>query len=177
MAVFGFPLPLATAALRAFECAVELSNFLDVWSEIRMRDGEEPLSFAIGVHYGHVIGGVIPGEHHSEYTVIGDSVNLAARLQAMCKLTDARIVISDELACKLPRHWRTPEWQTLRAATVPGRSETVDVHLLPMQALGIQSYQPQDPDRNASRPNPGAASRAARHNGDQARTWSATSRA
>ncbi|WP_027151839.1 adenylate/guanylate cyclase domain-containing protein [Mesorhizobium sp. WSM2561] len=176
MAVFGFPLPLSTAALRAFECAVELSNFLDVWSEIRMRDGEEPLSFAIGVHHGHVIGGVIPGEHHSEYTVIGDSVNLAARLQAMCKLTDARIVISDELACKLPRHWRTPEWQTLRAATVPGRSETVDVHLLPMQGAGIQSYQPQDPDRNASRPNPGAASRAARHNGDQAKTWSATSR-
>ncbi|TIL59939.1 MAG: adenylate/guanylate cyclase domain-containing protein [Mesorhizobium sp.] len=152
MAVFGFPLPLATAALRAFECAVELSHFLDVWSEIRVRDGEEPLSFAIGVHYGHVIGGVISGEHHSEYTVIGDSVNLAARLQAMCKLTEARIVISDELACKLPRHWRTPEWQTLRAATVPGRSEAVDVHLLPIHASRIQSCQPQDPDRNALRP-------------------------
>lgn len=151
MAVFGFPLPLATAALRAFECAVELSTFLEVWSEVRMRDGGDPLSFAIGVHYGHVIGGVIPGELHSEYTVIGDSVNLAARLQAMCKLADARIVISDELASKLPSRWRTPEWQTLRAATVPGRSETVDVHLLPMQASKIQSYY-QLPDRNAARP-------------------------
>ncbi|RWO91466.1 adenylate/guanylate cyclase domain-containing protein [Mesorhizobium sp.] len=177
MAVFGFPSPLATAALRAFECAVELSNFLDVWSEIRVRDGEEPLGFAIGVHYGHVIGGVISGEHHSEYTVIGDSVNLAARLQAMCKLTEARIVISDELAYKLPRHWRTSEWQTLRAATVPGRSEAVDVHLLPIHASRIQSCQPQDPDRNAFTAGRCAATRAAPHGDGQARTRSASSRA
>lgn len=142
-----------------------------------MRDGEEPLNFAIGVHYGHVIGGVISGEHHSEYTVIGDSVNLAARLQAMCKLTGARIVISDELACKLPRHWRTPEWQTLRAATVPGRAETVDVHLLPMQVSKDTKVPSTGSRSERFTSDPCAAGRAAGHDGDQARTWSAASRA
>jgi adenylate cyclase len=170
MAVFGFPSPLPNAAFRAFECAIELSGFLDVWSEKKIRNGEAPLRFAIGVHYGHVIGGVIPGEHHSEYTVIGDSVNLAARLQGMCKLNDARIVISDELACKLPRHWRTPDWQTIRAATILGRSETIDVHLLPMQASGTQNYKPFETDLHALPPNKAPGGLLARCGEDQARS-------
>lgn len=130
MAVFGFPAPAPDDAARAYECAVDLTHRLEAWSEVRMTDGLEPLRFGIGIHYGQVIGGVIPGQLHSEYTVIGDAVNLAARLEGMCKPSGACIVMSDAVARRLPRNWKSGVWKFLSSATIAGRLEPVDIHVM-----------------------------------------------
>lgn len=130
MAVFGFPSPAPDDAARAYECAVDLTHRLEAWSEVRMNDCLEPLRFGIGIHYGQVIGGVIPGQLHSEYTVIGDAVNLAARLEGMCKPSGACIVMSDAVARRLPRNWKSRVWKSLSGATIAGRLEPVDIHVM-----------------------------------------------
>lgn len=131
MVVFGFPSPSPSDARRAFECACELVDRLEAWSANRHRPGEAPLTFGAGVHFGEVIGGVVAGGRHAEYTVLGDAVNLAARLQTMCKPLSARIVISREVARGLPAAILRDDWRTRHGLAIPGRSGTADVVYLP----------------------------------------------
>jgi adenylate cyclase len=59
MAVFGFPSSLSNDGERAFQCPVEMSDRLAVWSERRAGDGMQPLEFGIGAQIGNVIGGAL----------------------------------------------------------------------------------------------------------------------
>lgn len=147
MAVFGFPNPDASDGSRAFDCACQLVHRLEAWSEVRTRQGENPLGFGVGIHFGQVIGGVVAGGRHSEYTVLGDAVNLADRFQGMCKALDARIVMSSEIAAKQVRGKVDREWRAARDVPVPGRAETADVFYLPnTQSVPAKSPPQQRPE-------------------------------
>ncbi len=131
MAVFGFPFSSPNDGERAFHCAVEISHRLSVWSERRARDGMEPLEFGIGVHVGNVIGGVLSSGRHSEYTVVGDAVNVADRLQGLSKAHDARIVASGTLIDRLPVRELASGWQRRHEVVIDGRSEVIGIYVLP----------------------------------------------
>jgi adenylate cyclase len=60
---------------------------------------EEPIQYGIGIHAGVVIVGDIGFRGHTVFTALGDSVNVAARLQDMSKELDCKVVVSDEV-CK-----------------------------------------------------------------------------
>ncbi len=135
MAVFGFPHPDATDAVRAFDCACDLIHRLETWSDMRTNDGKIPLQFGVGIHHGHVIGGVVLGGRHSEYTVLGDAVNLAHRLQEMSKTLGAKIVISREILRRLPSGRLGLSWRWSQNVQVPGRMEAADVFYLPIEQM------------------------------------------
>ena len=119
------------AADKALQCANQLIQHLETWSDRRVRDGEPPLSFAIGLHAGSVIGGVIPAGSQSEYTVLGDAVNLASRLQSMCRRLDANIVMSQEVLDLLPQDRMGADWVAKINATILGRAEPKNIIYLP----------------------------------------------
>ncbi len=96
MATFGTPVPSPLDANNALACARSMIGVIDRWNLERRRLGEPEIHVGIGVHYGSVVLGDI-GANRLEFAVIGDAVNVAAKLEAMTRDLNARIVISDAL--------------------------------------------------------------------------------
>lgn len=85
MAVWGAPLPVDDHAARAVTAAEDMMRFLEASNEtFRERYGVE-LRLGIGIHSGEAIAGNIGGDKRMEYTVVGDVVNVAARLETIAK--------------------------------------------------------------------------------------------
>ena len=97
MATFGTPTPGPGDAVNAFACALAMDSELAEWSRQRQAAGAAPVRAGIGLHCGPVLLGDIGDERRLEFAVIGDTVNVAARLEAMTRELDAAIVASDDL--------------------------------------------------------------------------------
>ncbi|MBV8794876.1 MAG: adenylate/guanylate cyclase domain-containing protein [Hyphomicrobiales bacterium] len=91
LAIFGAPIddPLeaanAIAAAREMLSAIEASNAGDPW----------PIRLGIGIHVGQAVAGTVGSPRRKEYTVIGDTVNLASRLESLNKEVGSQLVVSD----------------------------------------------------------------------------------
>lgn len=83
MALFGQPKPRADDAERALICALQLVEALEQWRVEAQSRGIASFHAGIGVHIGVVIGGVLESGFHDEFTVIGDAVNVAQRLESV----------------------------------------------------------------------------------------------
>ena len=81
MAVFGAPIAHPDHAARAVRTALDMRAAVAELSERRVARGKDPFQVGIGVSLGEVVAGTVGTEERMEYTVIGDSVNVAARLQ------------------------------------------------------------------------------------------------
>jgi adenylate cyclase len=106
---------------------------LDRWNVERMRDGEAALAMGIGLNYGPAVLGDVGSEHSMSFTVIGDTVNTASRLQGLTRtlktplvvggaLVDAIRVESSEAAAALVSQLQDQGEQALR-----GRASAVRV--------------------------------------------------
>ncbi len=100
MATFGTPVPTPLDATNAVACARDMVHVVDRWNVERKRQGEPEIQVGIGVHYGSVVLGDI-GANRLEFAVIGDAVNVAAKLEALTREYAARAVLSDEVRAKL----------------------------------------------------------------------------
>jgi adenylate cyclase len=91
LAIFGAPIddPVgaanAVAAAREMLSAIEASNAGDPW----------PIRLGIGIHIGSAVAGTVGSPRRKEYTVIGDTVNLASRLESLNKEVGSQLVISE----------------------------------------------------------------------------------
>ncbi len=103
MALFGAPISYEDNAQRAVEAAMEMISKLPTidYSRLTLPEGINQISIGIGIHYGEVILGSIGCSDKKDYTVIGDSVNLASRLEGLTKLYGYHIVISDSIKSEL----------------------------------------------------------------------------
>ena len=82
MALFGAPLHHDNELQQALACAIEMQIAMDDINRENAPEGLDPLFMGIGINTGDVIAGHLGSPLHSEYTVIGDEVNLASRLEA-----------------------------------------------------------------------------------------------
>ncbi len=98
MATFGTPRTGPTDAGDALACARDMAAAIGDWNRERVAAGAAPITIGIGLHYGPAVLGDIGGEGRLEYTVIGDTVNVASRLEALTRPLAATIVASDALA-------------------------------------------------------------------------------
>lgn len=96
-AVFGIPAPGREDAANALRCADMMLNALDAWNDERAAGGEPRLTIGIGLNYGLAVLGDVGSEHGLSFTVIGDTVNTAARLQGLTRSLDTPLVVGDAL--------------------------------------------------------------------------------
>ncbi|WP_170401038.1 adenylate/guanylate cyclase domain-containing protein [Ruegeria arenilitoris] len=100
MATFGTPVPTPQDASNAVACARSMASVIDRWNLERRRAGEPEIRVGIGVHYGAVVLGDI-GANRLEFAVIGDAVNVAAKLEALTRVFQAKVIISDAVRDQL----------------------------------------------------------------------------
>jgi adenylate cyclase len=120
-AAWGAPLPEPQSALKAVRAAWKLAHSAKL--EI---DGVE-LQTRIGVHYGEVVAGNIGSARRVDYTMIGDAVNLSARLESLNKTWGTNILISEEVREQVHHEFRT---RLVGRLKVKGRKEVTIVHEL-----------------------------------------------
>lgn len=95
MAFWGAPTPIEDHALQACLSALEHKRVLKLANKELERLGKEPFNDRIGIHTGEVIVGNMGSENRLNYTVIGDNVNLASRLESINKYYGTEIIISE----------------------------------------------------------------------------------
>jgi len=97
MAMWGAPLDDASHAKNAVACALDMADTLQVF---KRELGAEDLEFdvGIGLHSGPAVVGLIGSEKRREYTAIGDTVNLASRIEGLTKDAKRRILVSKDTA-------------------------------------------------------------------------------
>jgi adenylate cyclase len=124
LATFGTPESRPDDAARAVAAALEMRSALGVLNASRAARGLGPLRQGVGVHYGPAIVGNVGVEERLEYTVIGDTVNLASRIESLCKELDCDLLISRAARDALPT---AKDFVSAGVQTIRGRLEAVEV--------------------------------------------------
>ena len=122
MAAFGMPVPHDDDEDRGVRAAVSMLTELNAWNHERIREGKKPVRIGIGVNTDTVVSGNIGSPKRMDYTLIGDGVNLAARLESACKQYHSSILISENTYRKLRGTYRIRE---VDRVVVKGKSEPV----------------------------------------------------
>lgn len=130
MALFGAPLTQADAADRALAAALAMRRALAQLNAALVAEGRPPLAFGIGINTARVVAGNIGSHRRLNYSVIGDGVNIAARLQALTRdpAYAADIIVSDATLQATTRPWPT---EALGIVKVKGRAGELLIHKLP----------------------------------------------
>ena len=98
-----FPLAFEQACLRAVQAAREAADAMAALNTELARRGEPPLDYAIALHAGEVMYGNIGASNRLDFTVVGPAVNLASRLERLCRTLGPKILVSDAFACGCTR--------------------------------------------------------------------------
>lgn len=147
MAAFSQPQTPSGDATRAIECAIHLGAALSRWKEARGRTGKAAPDAGIGLHVGMAISGVLHSGSHDEFTLLGDTVNVAERLERLTKTLDACIVVS-EAAIVEAGGFSAGTWDWAHDVELDGRAGRLNVAYLPRRA---------DPDPEQISPRGGRA--------------------
>jgi adenylate cyclase len=109
MAVWGAPTSSDRDSLNAVKACIEMRQALEKLNEARIARSQVPLKMGIGLHCGFVISGTIGSDERMEYTVIGDTVNQASRIEASTKAFGTDLLLSDEVAELVKKEFVTEE--------------------------------------------------------------------
>ncbi|WP_209001276.1 adenylate/guanylate cyclase domain-containing protein [Stappia sp. BW2] len=128
MAFWGAPERLENPAEPAARAAIAMAKAIRADNQARIARGEAPVRIRIGLHMGPLVVGDIGAPERVNYTVIGDTVNAASRLESLGKeideTADVVILVSDEIARRLDR---TFEREPIGSHQVKGRVEALEV--------------------------------------------------
>jgi adenylate cyclase len=124
MAGFGIPISHDDNEDRAVRAAIAMISELWEWNVEREARGDLPLDHGVGLNTGLVVSGNIGSPKRMDYTMIGDGVNLAARLESACKQYHARVLISEFTRAKLKGTYRIRD---VDQVVVKGKTEPVGV--------------------------------------------------
>lgn len=128
MVTFGTPEPSEDDAVRAVQTGLSMNQALKEMNNEREIQGREPIHHGIGIHYGPVIAGNIGSEERLEYTVVGDTVNVASRIEDTCRKIGEPFLISEAVKEKLPSNisLRSLSEQYVKGREAPVRIYAVD---------------------------------------------------
>lgn len=127
MAVFGSPLTHPDDPMRAVKTALEMQDRLNKLNDKWKEEGREALKIGIGINTGEVIVGNIGDVRRMEYTVIGDNVNLASRIEGLTKNFNCPIIISQSTYGKVRDRVIV---RALDTVVVKGKEQAVDIYEL-----------------------------------------------
>jgi len=125
MAAFGIPVAHDDDEDRAVRAAIGMVNALFAWNQERISRGQLPVDMGLGLNTDTVVSGNIGSPKRMDYTMIGDGVNLAARLESACKQYSARIIISANTFKKLRGTYRI---RYIDDVVVKGKTKPVGIY-------------------------------------------------
>jgi adenylate cyclase len=121
VAVFGVPAASSNDAANALNCAEMMLHALERWNNEREGKGDARLDIGIGLNYGPVVLGDVGSEHGMSFTAIGDTVNTAARLQALSRSLNTPLVVGDAVVRAV--HALSPEIAAERTGPLGDQGE------------------------------------------------------
>jgi adenylate cyclase len=125
MAAFGIPENHEDDADRAVRAAVAMIKTLENWNRQRIGEGRLPVNIGIGLNTDSVVSGNIGSKKRMDFTIIGDGVNLASRLESACKQYGTKILVSEFTVRKLQGTYRKRE---IDLVVVKGKTEPVSIY-------------------------------------------------
>ena len=125
MAEFGIPVAHGDDPDRAMRAAIKMITELRALNQRRAARGQKPVLMGVGLNTDKVVSGNIGSPKRMDYTVIGDGVNLASRLESACKEYSAQILCSEGTYRKLKGTYRMRE---VDKVIVKGKTEPVGVY-------------------------------------------------
>jgi adenylate cyclase len=126
MAIFGAPLPLPDdGAPQAVDAALEMERRLEQLQIGWAARGLPELDIGVGIHTGEAVAGNMGSARKMEYTVIGDAVNVAARIESTTRRFDTRVLVSGAVVERLHD---PPGLTDLGEVSVKGRAEPVRLY-------------------------------------------------
>jgi len=125
MAAFGIPVAHGDDEDRAMRAAIKMITSLNAWNIEREARGEMKIDHGLGLNTDNVVSGNIGSPKRMDYTMIGDGVNLAARLESACKQYHAHLLISEFTYAKLKGTYRIRD---IDDVIVKGKTKPVRVY-------------------------------------------------
>ena len=130
MAFFGAPVQHKDDIYRSVLAAIEMTEALEHFNRYRQKQGQPEFRTGIGINYGLVTVGNIGTEKKMDYTVIGDMVNLASRLEGLTKLYRQQIVLSESMYDTIKGEF---PMRLLDLVAVKGKSQGVRIYTVQRQ--------------------------------------------
>ncbi len=124
MAVFGAPLPLPEPGLAAVRAALDMCEMVTLFNAERASEGRAPIAMGVGLASGEVIAGYTGTMDRATYTCVGDTVNLAARLEAHTKACGEAVLVC--AATQAALQGRVPT-RALGLVALKGKAAAVEV--------------------------------------------------
>jgi class 3 adenylate cyclase len=125
LAVFGAPVSSGDDAFNAVKVGLEVQNYLQTYNDVRPDYLIHPIEAGVGIATGQVFAGIIGSVHRQEYTVLGDPVNVASRLESLTRYCPDKVLM-DEGTYQLIKG----RFDTLRTykSQVRGKSKPIKVY-------------------------------------------------
>jgi adenylate cyclase len=133
LAVFGLPVPSSTHADDAFAAAMDMRRALAELNAERVASGREGIRIGIGMHTGEVIAGNVGSAKKLQYTVIGDTVNLASRIEGLNRDFGSYLLLSGATYERLGEASRAAPFAKIEGASIRGKCGKVDLYRLMSQ--------------------------------------------
>ncbi len=129
MAVFGIPKSRGNnkECEAAVECALLMQKKLENFNSFRLANGKPAIDIGIGLHAGIVFSGNVESSGQMEYTVLGDAVNVASRLESLTKEYKKSIILSEEVESKLTNLFHR---KFLGEVQIRGREQALKIYSL-----------------------------------------------
>ncbi|HEU0220518.1 MAG TPA: GAF domain-containing protein [Gallionella sp.] len=125
MAAFGIPEGHADDADRAVRAAIAMIRTLGEWNRQRQAEGKLPVNIGVGMNTDTVVSGNIGSKKRMDFTIIGDGVNLASRLESACKQYGTHILVSESTYKRLRGTYQARE---LDLVVVKGKTQPVAIY-------------------------------------------------
>ncbi len=127
MVIFGAPTADPMQEDKAINTAMEMQRELTLLGEKWLSEGKQPMQIGVGVHSGSAIVGNIGSSQRMDYTAVGDTVNLAARLEAATRTLGVKIIVSESTIAGLKGSYPLRDMGTIK---VKGRAGGTQVYAI-----------------------------------------------
>ena len=129
MAIFGVPLQNKNQALDAYNCCLDMRKTLIELNKELEAENLPQIKFGIGLHTGNVLAGNIGSNSRMEYTVIGDTVNVASRIESLCKEYNCDLLISETTVEAIVTCENSlPQIQSIGETQIRGRKSAISIY-------------------------------------------------
>jgi adenylate cyclase len=129
MAIFGAPVPLPDHAAQAVRAALEMIDMINLFNIDQATAKKPNIQIGIGIASGQVIAGYTGTQHRATYTCVGDTVNLAARLEAYTKVAQVPILIDESTRQSLSETFKVDD---LGNVDIKGKNQAVRIYSVPI---------------------------------------------